>query len=383
MRHSTPLPPLRRARRRQPQVGRRRQRNRRLRHGPRRPAARPQHPAVVEAVAAQAAARHALRRVARAGDPLGRTGAATRALRRAPALHLVRHRGDDDGAAPRARLHRAARKLLRLREHFHGWNDSVTGQPAPEETLPASPGLPRGILEASIVIPQNDVAIARAHAARGRRRDRRDDLRDRPARTGAPSPIDLDYVRRARELTRAARHRADLRRSDHGLPRRAGRRPAGLRRHARHDDDGEDPRRRAARAAASPAAPTSSSRSPSATDDVGDRIAHPGTFNANPLSAAAGAACLAADRGRRAPGARGHDRRRARARDERASSARSRSPAASTAHRRCCTSRSAWTQQPPDGYSWGWAPAPLPASARCRSDMRRRCGSACSTRAWT
>ena len=56
-----------------------------------------------------------------------------------------------------ARAHTGRDKVLRLREHFHGWNDSVTGQPPREETLPRSPGLPQGILDASIVIPQNDV----------------------------------------------------------------------------------------------------------------------------------------------------------------------------------------------------------------------------------
>jgi hypothetical protein len=57
-----------------------------------------------------------------------------------------------------ARAYTGREKIVRLREHFHGWNDSVTGQPAAEQTIPVSPGLPRGILDASIVIPQNDVA---------------------------------------------------------------------------------------------------------------------------------------------------------------------------------------------------------------------------------
>jgi glutamate-1-semialdehyde 2,1-aminomutase len=47
-----------------------------------------------------------------------------------------------------ARAYTGREKALRLRDHFHGWNDSVTGQPRAEESVPAeSPGLPRGILE--------------------------------------------------------------------------------------------------------------------------------------------------------------------------------------------------------------------------------------------
>src|SRR3990172_7233186 len=99
-----------------------------------------------------------------------------------------------------ARAYTGREKVLRLREHFHGWNDSVYGQPLAEETVPSAPGLPRGMLEASIVITQNDVeALERT-------------LREDGAMiaamifetTGAhwgTDPIDLEYVLRARELT--------------------------------------------------------------------------------------------------------------------------------------------------------------------------------------
>src|SRR5262249_1807440 len=100
-----------------------------------------------------------------------------------------------------ARAHTGREKLLRLRDHFHGWNDSVTGQPPPEETLPKSPGLPHGFLENSIVIPQDDVAVLE--------RTLRDDGADLAVMivetTGTDwgqEPIDVEYVRRARELTR-------------------------------------------------------------------------------------------------------------------------------------------------------------------------------------
>jgi glutamate-1-semialdehyde 2,1-aminomutase len=191
-----------------------------------------------------------------------------------------------------ARAHTGREKVLRLREHFHGWNDSVMGQPAAEETVPRSPGLPRGILEASVVLPQNDIAaLERTIAEDG---DEIAAMICEP--TGAhwgTDPIDIDYVRRARELTAergivlifdevitgfrvspggaqaaygitpdmttmakivagglpggCVAGRADI--IDQIMFRRDGGHPAG-------------------------------------------RIAHPGTFNANPVSAAAGVACL-------------------------------------------------------------------------------------------
>jgi len=150
-----------------------------------------------------------------------------------------------------ARAFTGREKVLRLREHFHGWNDSVTGQPAPDETVPAlSPGLPRGILEASIVLPQNDLdALDRA-------------LRDDGATiaamifeaTGAhwgTEQIDLDYVHRARELTR-----------EYGVVLIFDEVITGFR------------------------------VSPGGVRGDGGRIAHPGTYNANPMSAAAGVAAL-------------------------------------------------------------------------------------------
>ena len=66
------------------------------------------HPAVVEAIAAAGAARHALGRLARAGGALGRAGQPPGAVRRDGALHRLRHRGLAPGAAARPRLHRQA-----------------------------------------------------------------------------------------------------------------------------------------------------------------------------------------------------------------------------------------------------------------------------------
>ncbi len=190
-----------------------------------------------------------------------------------------------------ARAFTGREKIVRLREHFHGWNDSVTGQPAAEQTVPTSPGLPRGILDASIVIPQNDIAALE--------RTLREDagliaamiLEPTGAHWGT-EPIDIDYVRRARELT------AELgivlifdevitgfRVSPGGAQQAHGITP-DMTTMAKIIAGGLPGGCVAGRAEII-------DQIAKATDEGGgERISHPGTFNANPLSSAAGATCL-------------------------------------------------------------------------------------------
>jgi glutamate-1-semialdehyde 2,1-aminomutase len=257
-----------------------------------------------------------------------------------------------------ARAHTGREKILRPREHFHGWNDSVTGQPRAEETVPSSPGLPRGILDASIVIPQNDMDALE--------RTVREDggliaaliLEATGAHWGT-EPIDLDYVRRAREL--CTTHGIVLifdevitgfRVSPGGAQAAYGITP-DMTTLAKIVAGGLPGGCVAGRAdLLEQIASASGSR---------ERISHPGTFNANPLSAAAGAACLEtiADGGHQerasataAAIARGLN---AVFRDESVAG--------------CVYGQASMLhvalgieQQPPDGYSWGWRalPAPLP-----------------------
>ncbi len=195
-----------------------------------------------------------------------------------------------------ARAYTGREKVLRLREHFHGWNDSVMGQPDAEGTLPASPGLPHGTLEASVVVPQNDIDTLE--------RTLRDDGAGIAAMilepTGAhwgTEPIDLDFVRVARELT--ARHGVVLifdevitgfRVSAGGARQVYGITP-DMTTMAKIVAGGLPGGCVAGRADIIDQIAIRDSASREYTP--GPRISHPGTFNANPLSAAAGAACLA------------------------------------------------------------------------------------------
>jgi glutamate-1-semialdehyde 2,1-aminomutase len=103
-----------------------------------------------------------------------------------------------------------------------------------------------------------------------------------------------------------------------------------------------------------------------------ERIAHPGTYNANPLSAAAGSACLALIE---------HGEHQERASDTAATIARGMNDALRNASVPGAVYGQAsmlhialgMEQQPPDGYSWGWHPLPSspPKVTREASDALR------------
>lgn len=260
-------------------------------------------------------------------------------------------------------------KLLRLRDHFHGWNDSVTGQPAPEQTVPASPGLPHGILAASIVIPQNDIDLLE--------RTVREDsgliaamiLETTGAHWGT-DPIDLEYVKRARELT-----------SQHGIVLIFDEVITGFRVSPGGAQQAygvaPDMTTMAKIIAGGLPGGCVAGREEiidqiAARDDAGERISHPGTFNANPLSAAAGSTCLSiiSDGSHQ---------------DRAASTAASIGRGLNAAFREesvagCVYGVSSMLHvalgmdvQPPDGYSWGWQalPKPPPHVSRAASQALR------------
>ena len=186
-------------------MGCRRQRDRRLRHGPRLAAARPQPSRRDGRGRGANSPRHALWCVARAGDPLGRAGAAARAVRRAPTLHVVRYRGDDDGATTRPSLHRPRedrpppRAFPRLERQRH----RPARRRADDTHVARTPAWhPRRIDRHPAERHRNP----RAHATRRIRRHRRDD----PRTDGRP----LGY-RAHRYRVRAPRAGADGRTRHH------------------------------------------------------------------------------------------------------------------------------------------------------------------------
>ena len=257
-----------------------------------------------------------------------------------------------------ARAYTGREKIVRLREHFHGWNDSVTGQPDAEQTIPTSPGLPRGILDASIVIPQNDIATLE--------RTLREEsgviaamiLEPTGAHWGT-EPIDIECVRRARALTAELGSILIFDEVITGF--RVA--PGG----AQHAFGITPDMTTMAKIVAGGLPGGCVAGRADILDQISmrdgsgrERIAHPGTYNANPLSAAAGATCLSiiADGSHQeraattaAAIARGMN---AAFRDE--SIVGAVFGVSSMLHIAL-----GMDVQPPDGYSWGWRALPKPA----------------------
>ena len=270
-----------------------------------------------------------------------------------------------------ARAYTGREKVVRLREHFHGWNDSVSGQPAAEDTVPAAPGLPRGILEASIVLPQNDVDVL-ARTLESECDSIAALIFEATGFHWGTQPIDLAYVKRARELT--ARHGVVMiidevitgfRVSPGGAQQVYGVTP-DMTTMAKILAGGLPGGAVAGRAEII-------DQIAFAADRARKRIAHPGTFNANPLSAAAGSTCLSLIAG-------GEHQERAANTGARLARGMNRAFAEESVAG-CVYGQSSMLHvalgmeaQPPDGYSWGWSALPQPpprANIEAESAMKR------------
>jgi glutamate-1-semialdehyde 2,1-aminomutase len=57
-----------------------------------------------------------------------------------------------------ARAHTGRDRILKFDQHFHGWQDYVAGFRAPEDEAPHSPGVPAATLSNTISIPQGDLS---------------------------------------------------------------------------------------------------------------------------------------------------------------------------------------------------------------------------------
>jgi glutamate-1-semialdehyde 2,1-aminomutase len=257
-----------------------------------------------------------------------------------------------------ARAFTGRQKVLRLNEHFHGWNDAVTGQPSPEATLPQSPGIPSGLLESGIVLPQNDLPMLERTMADHGSEIAAAILEPTGAHWGT-EPIDVEYVRRLRELT--AQHGIVLifdevitgfRMSEGGAQKVYGILP-DMTTMAKIVAGGLPGACVAGRAEI--LEQIAIGRGPADA-----RIAHPGTFNANPLSSAAGSTCLSLI-------ADGQAQRTASATAERIAQELNRTlrdeavPGCVYGHASMLHIALGMSEQPADGYTFGPNPLPCPA----------------------
>jgi len=194
-----------------------------------------------------------------------------------------------------ARAYSGRNRVIRFEAHFHGWNDSLFGAIAPGDAAPRSPGIPTAALQQQLILPQNDVdAFAAALTEHG------DDIAavimEPTGASYGTNPIEPSFVQAVRELTERAgillifdEVVTGFRASPGGAQARFGIQP-DLTCLAKIVAGGLPGGAVAGRADLLDQITFSGD----AVKDVQGRIAHPGTFNANPLSAAAGVACLEA-----------------------------------------------------------------------------------------
>jgi glutamate-1-semialdehyde 2,1-aminomutase len=182
--------------------------------------------------------------------------------------------------------------VVRFEEHFHGWNDSVFGNFAAYDPSPHSPGILEDVIKHQLVLPQNDVdALATALAEHGEE-IAAVILEPTGAKMGG-NPIDREFVQALRELTEKAgvllifdEVVTGFRASKGGAQTVYGIRP-DLTTLAKIVAGGLPGGAVTGRAdLIDQIAVTGDPQKDS------NRIVHQGTFNANPLSAAAGVACL-------------------------------------------------------------------------------------------
>jgi len=212
-----------------------------------------------------------------------------------PSAQLVRFTSSGTEATMMAvRLARAfsgRQKLVRFNGHFHGWNDNVVGFAIPPDTTPQAAGIPIAALQNQVVVPQHDTEAL--HQALEERGDVAAVIIEPTGASFGTIPLVPSFLSDVRELTERAgvllifdEVVTGFRVAPGGVQGLTGILPditclakvlaGGL-----------------------PGGAVVGRRDILSLLDFGDdewnlkrRIPHPGTFNANPLSAAAGSVCL-------------------------------------------------------------------------------------------
>ena len=211
-----------------------------------------------------------------------------------PSAQLVRFTSSGTEATMMAvRLARASTgrdKLVRFNGHFHGWNDSVVGYALGGETTPQAAGIPLASLQTQVLVPQHDTQALRQTLERN---DVAAVIIEPTGASYGTIPLELAFLAEVRDLTKRTgtvlifdEVVTGFRVAPGGVQALCGVLPditclakvlaGGL-----------------------PGGAVAGRHEILSLLDFGDdewnlkrRIPHPGTFNANPLSAAAGSACL-------------------------------------------------------------------------------------------
>jgi glutamate-1-semialdehyde 2,1-aminomutase len=190
-----------------------------------------------------------------------------------------------------ARAYTGRDRILKFDQHFHGWHDAVVGTRAPESDNPHAAGVPAGTAGNTISVPQNDVAIVEEKLAAG---DVAAVILEPTGASWGTLPLRDGFLTALRETTR--RHDTVLIFDEVVTGFRVA--PGGAQQLYGVTPDVTTMAKILAGGLPGGAVAGKADiismleiRNDSAWN-AERRVQHPGTFNANPLSAAAGAAML-------------------------------------------------------------------------------------------
>ena len=190
-----------------------------------------------------------------------------------------------------ARAYTGRDKLLKFDHHFHGWHDYVVGVRGAESESPHSAGVPAATLGNTISVAQNDISLVEERLADG---DYAAVILEPTGASWGTSPIHEGFLMELREVT--ARHNTVLIFDEVVTGFRVS--PGGVQ--ARSGVTPELTTTAKILAGGLPGGAVAGKADilsmlefrDDAGWNAGLRVAHPGTFNANPLSAAAGSTML-------------------------------------------------------------------------------------------
>ncbi|MBM4415038.1 MAG: aminotransferase class III-fold pyridoxal phosphate-dependent enzyme [Chloroflexi bacterium] len=191
-----------------------------------------------------------------------------------------------------ARAYTGRDRVVKLDEHFHGWHDLVVGRVAPDGAHPYAVGVPDGVYDWLTVVPSGDVEALRAALAP---RDVAAVILEPTGAHWGTHPLQPAYLRTARELTATTGTLfvmdeviTGFRMAPGGASERYGVLP-DLSTHAKILAGGMPGGCVAGR---EDIVALLELRADGSDWDERRRIAHQGTYNANPVAAAAGVAAL-------------------------------------------------------------------------------------------
>ncbi len=190
-----------------------------------------------------------------------------------------------------ARAYTGRDKLLKFDDHFHGWHDTVVGVRAPESHSISSAGVPDVTLSNTISVPQNDISLVEEALADG---DVAAVIVEPTGASWGTLPLGQAFLADLREIT--SRHNTVLVFDEVVTGFRVS--PGGAQ--ARYGVTPDLTTMAKILAGGLPGGAVAGKADilsmlefrDDAGWNAGLRVAHPGTFNANPLSAAAGSTML-------------------------------------------------------------------------------------------